>query len=52
MNMSVFQNLVIFSIITNLFFWYFLSRDKISWKEGVVFLSIYALFLATTLGFL
>jgi cation:H+ antiporter len=52
LNMSVFQNLVIFSIITNLFFWYFLSRDKISWKEGVVFLSIYALFLATTLGLL
>ena len=51
MNMSVFQNLVIFSIITNLFFWYFLSREKISWKEGAVFLSIYALFLATTLGF-
>ena len=50
MNMSVFQNLVIFSIITNLFFWYFLSRDKISWQEGVVFLSIDALFLATTLG--
>ena len=51
MNMSVFQNLIIFSIITNLFFWYFLSREKISWQEGVVFLSIYALFLATTLGF-
>jgi len=51
MDMSVFQNLVIFSIITNLFFWYFLSREKISWKEGAVFLSIYALFLVTTLGF-
>jgi cation:H+ antiporter len=51
MNMSVFQNLVIFSIIVNLFFWYFLSREKISWKEGAVFLFIYALFLATTLGF-
>ena len=51
MNMDVFQNLVIFSIITNLFFWYFLSREKISWKEGAVFLFIYALFLATTLGF-
>ena len=51
MNMSVFQNLVIFSIITNLFFWYFLSREKISWKEGAVFLFIYGLFLATTLGF-
>jgi cation:H+ antiporter len=51
LDMSIFQNLVIFSIITNLFFWYFLSREKISWQEGVVFLSIYALFLATTLGF-
>jgi cation:H+ antiporter len=52
MNMSVFQNLVIFSIITNLFFWYFLSREKIGWKEGAVFLFIYGLFLATTLGFI
>jgi cation:H+ antiporter len=51
MNMDVFQNLIIFSIITNLFFWYFLSREKIGWKEGAVFLFIYGLFLATTLGF-
>lgn len=49
-NMVVFQNLVIFSIITNLFFWYFLSREKIGWKEGIIFLFIYGLFLATTLG--
>ena len=52
MDMGVFQNLIIFSIITNLFFWYFLSRGRINWQEGVVFLSIYALFLATTLGLL
>jgi cation:H+ antiporter len=50
MNMGVFQNLIIFTIITNLFFWYFLSREKIGWKEGAIFLFIYALFLATTLG--
>jgi cation:H+ antiporter len=50
MNMVVFQNLIIFSIITNLFFWYFLSREKIGWKEGAMFLFVYALFLATTLG--
>lgn len=50
-NISVFQNLIIFTIITNLFFWYFLSREKIGWKEGAVFLFIYGLFLATTLGF-
>ena len=50
MNMDVFQNLIIFSIITNLFFWYFLSRERISWREGALFLFIYSLFLATTLG--
>ncbi|MDD3792197.1 MAG: hypothetical protein PHY74_03600 [Candidatus Bathyarchaeota archaeon] len=50
LNMSVFQNLVIFSIIINLFFWYFLSREQISWREGLIFLFIYALFIATTLG--
>lgn len=50
MNMSVYQNIVTFSIITNLFFWYFLSKEKIAWKEGIVFLFIYALFIATTLG--
>jgi len=50
LNMQVFQNLVIFSIITNLFFWYFLSREQITWKEGTIFLFIYALFLITTIG--
>jgi len=49
MNMSVYENLVIFSIITNLFFWYFLSQGKISWKEGALFLCIYALFIYTTI---
>ncbi|MCW4009391.1 MAG: sodium:calcium antiporter [Candidatus Bathyarchaeota archaeon] len=50
MNMSVYENLVIFSIITNLFFWYFLSQGKISWKEGAIFLCIYALFIYTTIA--
>lgn len=50
LNMDVFQNLVIFSIITNLFFWYFLSREQVSWREGVIFLFIYILFLVTTIG--
>ena len=49
-DMEIFENLIIFSIITNLFFWYFLSREKISWQEGAIFLFIYGLFLATTLG--
>lgn len=50
MNMLVFQNLVIFSLITNLFFWYFLSMGRLSRKEGAMFLFIYILFLATTFG--
>jgi len=50
MNMGVFQNLIIFSIITNLFLWYFLSRERIGWREGAIFLFVYGLFLATTLG--
>jgi cation:H+ antiporter len=50
MNMTVFQNLMIFSIITNLFFWYFLSREQISWKEGIIFLFIYGFYLITTVG--
>ncbi len=47
---DVFRNVIIFSIITNLFFWYFLSREKITWREGSVFLVIYLLFLITTIG--
>jgi len=50
MDMRVFQNLVIFSLITNLFFWYFLSMGRLSWREGAIFLFIYLLFLASTLG--
>jgi cation:H+ antiporter len=49
LNMGVYLNLIIFSIIINTFFWYFLSRKQITWKEGIVFLIIYALFIITTL---
>ncbi|NLF87588.1 sodium:calcium antiporter [Candidatus Bathyarchaeota archaeon] len=48
-NMDVYLNLILFSIIINTFFWYFLSRKKITWQEGIVFLTIYALFIITTL---
>ncbi len=50
MSMGVYMNLIIFSIVTNLFFWYFLSQGKLTWKEGAIFLFIYALFLVTTLA--
>jgi cation:H+ antiporter len=49
LDMAIYLNLIIFSIIINTFFWYFLSRKKITWREGIVFLAIYALFIITTL---
>jgi len=49
-NMAVFSNLVMFSLITNLFLWYFLSSEKVSWREGAVLLFLYSIFLAITIG--
>jgi Ca2+/Na+ antiporter len=39
-----------FSLITNLFLWYFIGSDRISWREGVLLLSLYAMFLAISFG--
>ena len=47
-NMTAFSKLAIFSLITNLFLWYFLSNEKLTWREGTVLLFIYALFLTTS----
>jgi Ca2+/Na+ antiporter len=43
--MTAFSKLAIFSLITNLFLWYFLSNERLTWREGAVLLFIYALFL-------
>jgi Ca2+/Na+ antiporter len=45
-----FQNLVLFSIVINLIFWYFLTRGQIGKREGAVFLGMYALFILATVG--
>jgi len=50
MNMLVFFDLVIFSLIANLFLWYFLSMGRLGWREGAILLFIYLLFLATSIG--
>jgi len=50
MNMFAFQGLIVFVLIANLFLWYFLSMEKLSWKEGALLLFMYLLFLANTLG--
>lgn len=45
-----FQNLVLFSIVINLLFWYFLTRGQIGKREGAIFLVMYALFILATVG--
>lgn len=42
---TAFSSLVVFSVITSLFLWYFVSSKKISWREGALLLVLYALFL-------
>lgn len=49
-NMTAFSDLVMFSLITNLLLWYFLSSEKISWREGAVLLFIYFMFLTISFG--
>jgi len=50
MNMLVFLDIVVFSLIANLFLWYFLSMGRLGWREGAILLFLYLLFLATSIG--
>ncbi|MEM2319801.1 MAG: sodium:calcium antiporter [Candidatus Bathyarchaeia archaeon] len=49
-NMAAFSSLVMFSIITNLLLWYFLSTERVSWREGAVLIFMYSVFLVTSYG--
>jgi Ca2+/Na+ antiporter len=49
-NITFFTDLVVFSLVANLFLWYFLSMDRLGWKESMILLFIYILFIATTIG--
>jgi len=49
-NIAAFSNLVLFSLITNLFLWFFLSNERISWREGALLLFLYAVFLVVSFG--
>jgi cation:H+ antiporter len=42
---AAFSSLIVFSVITSLFLWYFLSSERTSWKEGALLVVLYALFL-------
>jgi cation:H+ antiporter len=47
-NMTAFSKLAIFSLIANLLLWYFLSSEKLTWREGAVLLSVYSIFIAAS----
>jgi cation:H+ antiporter len=49
-NMAAFSSLVMFSLITNLWLWYFLSAERISWREGAILIFMYSVFLITSYG--
>jgi cation:H+ antiporter len=49
-NIAAFSNVVMFSLITNLFLWYFLSSERIGRREASVLLFMYFLFLVVTIG--
>jgi cation:H+ antiporter len=44
-NMTAFSNLAIVALITNVLLWYFLSGERIGWREGAVLLFVYFAFL-------
>jgi cation:H+ antiporter len=49
-DIAAFSELIIFSLVANLFLRHFLSTENISWREGAIFLVIYILFLATSVS--
>ena len=50
-NIAAYTNVAVFSLIANLFLWYFLSGERICWREGAVLIFLYALFLYSSLRF-
>jgi cation:H+ antiporter len=49
-HIAAFSNLAIFSLIANLFLWYFLSDERMSWREGTILLVLYGVFLVVSFG--
>jgi cation:H+ antiporter len=48
--LAAFSELIIFSLVATTFLWYFLSNEKIAWREGAIFLFIYIIFLFTSIN--
>jgi cation:H+ antiporter len=49
-DMAAYSSLFIFSAIANLSVWFFLSHERLGWKEGVVLVFMYAIFLIISFG--
>lgn len=49
-NITAFNDLAIFSLVANLMLWYFLSSVKLTWREGVMLLALYGVYLVLTFG--
>ncbi|MEM1606631.1 MAG: sodium:calcium antiporter [Candidatus Bathyarchaeia archaeon] len=49
-NMAAYSSLVMFSIMANLLLWYFLSGERIGWREGIILLFMYTLFIIASFG--
>lgn len=49
-NMTAYSNTAIFSVIVNMFLWYFLSSEKLGLKEGILLLILYIMFLLANYG--
>ncbi|MEM2081873.1 MAG: hypothetical protein QW744_06370 [Candidatus Bathyarchaeia archaeon] len=47
---SGFSNVALFSLMANLLLWYFLSGEKMGWREAAILLFMYGLFLAISFG--
>ncbi len=48
--MVAFSSLVMFSVISTFFLWYFLSNERVGRREGAVLLFMYLLYLAISLS--
>lgn len=49
-NMAAFTDIVLFSLISNLLIWYFISSERIGRQEGTILLVFYFIFLIITFG--
>ncbi|MBC7130594.1 sodium:calcium antiporter [Candidatus Bathyarchaeota archaeon] len=50
-NMDAYTGLAVFSLMASLLLWYFVSNERMGWKEGALLLCMYLVFLAQMIGY-